>query len=99
MNQEQQRIWEYLISNALGKQNAKPMSQVAHANGFPPKGTNNDDVRELIKDMVINHGKPIGTLKSGVFIILNDSEREEAANFVERLNRADAVRRNGNYTP
>lgn len=99
MNQEQQRIWDYLVANALGKNNAIPISDIAVALGIPPKGTNNDDVRAWIKDMVIYHGKQIGTLKSGAFVILNDTEREEAAQFVERENRADSVRNNGNYTP
>ncbi len=99
MNNEQQQIWDYLVQNALGKNNAKAISQIANAIGVPPKGTNNDDVRGWIKDMVIQHQKPIGTLKNGAFIILNDAEREEAAQFVERENRADAVRQNGNYTP
>jgi hypothetical protein len=49
--------------------------------------------------MVLNDGKQIGTCRSGVFIILNDIERETAAQFVERENRAEAVRRNGNFIP
>ena len=99
MNNEQKLIWEYLILNALGKSNAKSIAEIANAIGAPPKGTNNDDVRGLIKDMVISHGKPIGTLTVGAFIILTDEEREEAARFVERGNRASAVRRNGIYMP
>jgi hypothetical protein len=99
MNREQQLIWDYLLENALGKSNAKPISEVARNIGVPPKGTNNDDVRAWIKEMVINHGRPIGTIQKGAFIILTDDEREEAAQFVERENRADAVRRNGNYQP
>ncbi|MDX2047585.1 MAG: hypothetical protein SFU87_12415 [Chitinophagaceae bacterium] len=98
MNKEQQLIWNYLIQNALGKNNAKAISEIAKAIGVPPKGTNNDDVRGWLKDMVIHYGKPIGTLTTGAFIILNDTEREDAAQFVERENRADAVRKNGNNT-
>mgnify|MGYP003601934144 FL=1 len=49
--------------------------------------------------MVVDLCLPIGTCKNGAFIILNDDEREIAAQFVARENRADAVRRNGNYTP
>ena len=49
--------------------------------------------------MVIHHNKQIGSCSTGVFIIQNDAEREEAAKFVERENRADAVRGNGNYNP
>ena len=44
MNNEQQLIWDYLVQNALGKVNAKAISDIANAIGVPPKGTNNDDV-------------------------------------------------------
>lgn len=99
MTPEQILIWDYLVANALGINLAKNMSTIATCLGFPPKGTNNDNVRNWIKDMVITHGKPIGTCLNGAFIILNDVERETAASFVERENRADAVRSNGNYIP
>lgn len=99
MSTEQERIWQYLVENALGIANAINIEDIAAALGILPHGTNNDDVRGWIKKMVIQHGKPIGTCKNGAFIILNDNERDVAAKFVERDNRADAVRRNGNYIP
>jgi hypothetical protein len=99
MKPEQELIWDYLVANALGFTLAKNINTIATSLGFPPKGTNNDDVRNWIRDMVITHGKPIGTCLNGAFIILNDEEREAAASFVEKENRADAVRRNGNYNP
>ena len=99
MTVEQNAIWEYLVANALGSGDAKKVEVVASAIGVLPKGTNNDDVRKWIEDMVVSHGKPIGTFKKGVFIILTDDEREMAAKFLERNNRANAVRNNGNYIP
>lgn len=99
MNQEQQRIWEYLIREALGRNNAKHISEIANAIGVPHRGTNNDDVRGWIKDMVVNYQRPIGTCPDGAFIILTDDEREEAARFLERNSISTVVRRNGNYTP
>jgi hypothetical protein len=99
MTTEQERIWQYLVENALGIANAIKIEDIATAIGVSPHGTNNDDVRGWIKDMVVRHSKPIGTCKNGAFIILNDDEREIAAKFVERNNRANAVRRNGNYIP
>lgn len=75
------------------------MEDLAIAIGIPPYGTNNDNVRHWIEDMVIHHKKPIGTYLKGVFLILNDEEREIAAKFLERNNRANAVRINGNYIP
>lgn len=99
MNQEQKLIWTYLVAHALGINNAVHINVIATAIGVPPKGTNNDDVRNWIKDMVIRHGRQIGTCENGAFIILNDVERESAAQFVDRNNRANAVRSNGNYIP
>ena len=90
---------EYLRNNALGINNAISVSKLADVIGVVSKGTNNDDVRGWIKDLVLSHSIPIGTSKQGVFVILNDNEREAAARFVERENRADAIRRNGNYIP
>ncbi|MBN8673914.1 MAG: hypothetical protein J0L56_07260 [Chitinophagales bacterium] len=99
MTTEQNDIWNYLVNNCQGINKAINVSDLATAVGIPPKGTNNDDVRNWITDMVIKHGKQIGTCKKGVFIILTDFERETAAKFVERDTKADAVRRNGNYIP
>ncbi|HNY52993.1 MAG TPA: hypothetical protein PK727_08035 [Bacteroidales bacterium] len=99
MTPEQQRIWDYMTCNALGIGNAKKIREIASSIGVPPRGTNNDDVRNWINRMVVDLCLPIGTCRNGAFIILNDDEREIAAQFVARENRADAVRRNGNYTP
>jgi hypothetical protein len=99
MTAEQNDIWNYLINNCQGINNAIHVSDLADAVGIPPNGTNNDDVRGWITDMVLNEQKQIGTCPNGVFIILNDAEREIAAKFVERNNRTEAVRRNGNYIP
>lgn len=99
MNEQQQRIWEYLLNNAMGRVNAKHIAEIADNIDVPAQGTNNDNVRGWINDMVVNHGRQIGTCQDGAFIILTDEEREEAARFLERNQRADAVRRNGNYTP
>lgn len=99
MNHEQELIWEYLINNALGRNNAKHIDEIANEIGVPPQGTNNDNIRAWIKDMVRNHGRQIGTCHEGAFIILTDGEREDAAQFLERNTTANAVRTNGNYTP
>ena len=99
MTSEQNDIWSYLIKNCLGINHALNVRNLADAVGIPTKGTNNDDVRGWITDMVIKEQKQIGTCPNGVFIILNDEEREIAAKFVERETKADAVRRNGNYIP
>ncbi len=97
MTNEQIAIWKYLKENALGLNNAKHISEIASAFGVPAFGTNNDNVRNWIKELVIKFKKPIGTSKKGAFVILNDIEKEKAAKFVERNNRANAVRNNGIY--
>ena len=99
MKVEQTTIWNYLVANALGIEKAINIEEIASALGVPPYGTNNDNVRRWIADMVVNYGKQIGTCDNGAFVILNDEERENAAKFLERNNRADAVRKNGNYIP
>lgn len=52
MNQEQQLIWDDLSRDALGRNNAKHIHEIANNIGVPPQGTNNDNVRTWIKDMV-----------------------------------------------
>jgi len=99
MKKEQVDIWNYLIVHALGKQNAIHVNDIANALQIPDQGTNNDNVRNWITDMVKNHGKQIGTCVKGVFIILSDIECEDAAKFVERKTRSNAIRRNGYYIP
>jgi hypothetical protein len=99
MTTKQNEIWDFLVTNAVGLQNVVNIDDIATGIGEPPQGTNNDNVRNWIKQMVIKHNKPIGTCKDGVFLVTTDVEREIAAKFVERVNRANAVRSNGNYIP
>lgn len=99
MNHEQQRIWDYLIANAQGIPNAIHINDIANAINVPDYGTNNDNVRNWIKDMIINHNRPIGTNRNGAFIITNQDELEAAVSFVDRNSRTEAIRRNGIYHP
>jgi hypothetical protein len=97
MNEEQKKIWKYLIESAQGIDNAIHIRKIAEAVGIPDSGTNNDNVRNWIKDLVINHSCPIGTCHKGAFIILNSEELEKAIRFVDRNSRIKAIRRNGTY--
>lgn len=99
MNEEQQRIWDYLVQNAIGKRNAVHINKIASDLGIPDYGTNNDDVRASIADMVIDKGQPIGTCREGAFLITNELERDESARFLDRNTRSTAIHRNGFYTP
>lgn len=55
MNEQQKRIWKFLLENAWGMDNAISISTIAKAIPVPDYGTNNDNVRKWIKDMVIDH--------------------------------------------
>jgi len=99
MNEEQHRIWDYLLENAQGIDNSIHINVIAESIGVPDYGTNNDNVRNRIKDMVINHGRPIGTCRDGAFIILNQDELYAAVRFVDRNIRTEAIHRNGIYQP
>jgi hypothetical protein len=96
---EQQQIWEYLKANSVGRNNAIHIADLANNLGFPPNGTNNDDVRRWIKDMVMDLNLPIGTCRDGVFLFTNEEEREEAVRFIERRTKADVIRTINYYTP
>ncbi len=99
MNEEQLQIWEYLKANSVGRDNAIHIADLANNLGFPPNGTNNDDVRRWIKDMVMEMNLPIGTCQDGAFLFTNEEEREEAACFVERRTRAGVIRTIDYYIP
>lgn len=99
MNEEQQRIWNYLLESGQGMDNAIHIDRIAEEIGVPDYGTNNDNVRNWIKDMVINHNLPIGTCRRGAYIILNQNELDAAVRFVDRNSRTEAIRRNGVYQP
>ena len=71
MNDEEQRIWQYLLDNAMGIDNPIRMADLASAFGYTPYGSNNDNFRPKITKMIKQHGKQIGTCEQGVFIITN----------------------------
>lgn len=97
MNEKQ--IWNYLLENGQGIANAIHIKIIAKEINIPKYGTNNDNVRNWIKDMVINHNRPIGTCQNGAFIILNQDELDTAIRFVDRSSRTKAIQRNGVYQP
>ena len=61
MKEEQQRIWNYLVANAQGRNHAIHIGDIAEAIDEPPCGTNHDNLRRWIKNMVLNHERQIGT--------------------------------------
>lgn len=97
MNEEEQRIWQYLLENAMGIENAIRMSDLASTFGYGPYGSNNDNFRPKITKMIKRHGKQIGTCEHGVFVITTQQELDEAIAYVTRGTKAEALRRNGIY--
>ncbi len=96
MNDEQQKIWNYLNQNATGYDNKKSSSEIRDALDLESGGPTNEHVRDLIRDMIFNHGSLIGSLmfKKGYWIIINEQELE---NVINQLNkRADGVRERAN---
>ena len=84
MTEQQERIWNFLQENAVGYPNAIYVSDLAERLGIAPFGTNNDDLRAEIRNMLVNEGLPIGTSRTGVFIITSEDERARAIRWVDR---------------
>jgi hypothetical protein len=96
MNEEQQRIWDYLIENAIGYENRKSSSEIRDALNLESGGPTNEHVRDLIRDMIFNHGCLIGSLmfRKGYWIIQNELELNMVINHLN--SRADGVRERAN---
>jgi len=101
MNDDQNRIWQYLQNNAVGKNNKKTTSQIRDACFLASGGPTNEYVRELVRGMIIDHSCCIGSLmwSGGYWIINSENELNEVINSLQnRANsihrRVDAIRRN-----
>ena len=62
MNDEQQSIWNYLNQNAIGYENRKSSSEIRDVLNLESGGPKNEHVRDLIRDMIFNHGCLTGSL-------------------------------------
>jgi hypothetical protein len=51
MNEEQQRIWNYLNNNAIGYNNRRTSTDIRINCGLDSGGVTNEHVRDLIRDM------------------------------------------------
>jgi len=99
MTTEQELIWDYLKNNALGHANAIHYPPIAEVIGVECIGSNCQNVRSIIKEMVDVHKLPIGTSRKGVFVNISDKDIEIAAKWVDRPNRSNNIRNNGIYKP
>ena len=96
MKDEQIAILDFLKQNAMGIDNAIKIEDIATAIGVPPQGTNNDNVRKWIKELVGTYQQCIGTYEKGAFIITNDEECDLAVKYLERKNLGPTLRNNWN---
>lgn len=91
MNEEQQRILDYLNQNAIGYGQRKSSSEVRDNCELIAGDATNIYVRNLITDMILNHGCCIGSImwESGYWIIQNEDELNRVCESLE--NRAESV--------
>lgn len=101
MNDEQQAILDYLNQFALGYENRKSSTDIRIALNLESGGVTNEHVRDLIRDMILNHGICIGSLMwaNGYWIIQNEQELNQVCQSLENraestIERANAIRRN-----
>lgn len=99
MTPKQQMIMDYLLANCKGINNAKNVADIAHACGYADYGTNNDDFRATVTDMIVNHDQPIGSCQKGYFIITTEEERQKAINWIDRSKKVEALQRVPLYQP
>ena len=93
MDDEQQSIWEYLNQNAIGYNLRKTSTEIRETCHLNSGGPTNEHIRDLIRDMILNHGRCIGSImyKDGYWVIQNEEELNRVTVSLER--RAEGVRR------
>lgn len=101
MNEEQQKIADYLLTNATGYSNRKTSSQIRDYCNLESGGLTNEHVRDLIRDMILNHGCCIRSTNygNGYWIIKNEEELKLSTDNLQRrangvIKRKDALRTN-----
>lgn len=99
MTQEQQTIWNYLTTNCVGINNAQNVATIAQGCDYAPHGTNNDNFRAIVTNMVVNEGLPIGSCQKGYFVITTEEERQKAINWIDRNKKVEALQRVQLYQP
>ncbi len=94
MNEEQRLIWNYLNQHAQGHENRKSSNEIRDELGLESGGPTNEHVRDLIRDMILNHNCCIGSDNSGYWVLTNEEELNEVVTSLR--NRADEVRERAN---
>ena len=101
MNDEQKRIYDYLSTNAIGYSNRKSSTEIRVNCSIESGGLTNEHVRDLLRDMIRNHGCCIGSLNygKGYWIIQSDEELSKATQSLEKraegvIKRSEALKTN-----
>lgn len=96
MDEEQQRIVNYLTANAVGYANRKTSTEVRNNCYLPSGGPTNEHIRDLIRDLILNHGYCIGSTNygNGYWIIESEEELNLSTDNLQR--RAEGVIRRKN---
>lgn len=99
MNEEQRRIWNYLNQPSQGHENSKSSDEIRDELNLESGGPTNEHIRDLVRDMILNHSCFIGSDNSGYWVITNEGELEGVvASLRDRANgvleRAHALERN-----
>lgn len=92
MNEEQRAIFQYLNTHACGCNNRKSSTQIREELNIASVGVTNEHIRDLIRDLILNHNACIGSLmwKNGYWIIQTEEELNSVCESLE--NRADSIR-------
>jgi|SRR5690625_997362 len=92
MNNEQKKIWNYLNRNAKGFERRISSSKIRDDLGIESGGATNENIRNLIRDMILNHNCCIGSemWASGYWIIQTEDELDQVCESLEA--RADSIR-------
>jgi hypothetical protein len=101
MSEEQIRIQDYLTQNGSGYDNRRTSTDIRENCGLASGGVTNEHVRDLIRDMILNHGSCIGSIMwhDGYWIIQTEEELEMVTRSLKQrasgvLWRAEALRAN-----
>ena len=99
MNEEQSRIWNYLNQRAQGHENSKSSDEIKDELNLESGGPTNEHIRDLIRDMILNHNCCVGSDNSGYWVIINDEELQDVVTSLKDrangvLERARALERN-----
>ena len=102
MNDEQQRIWDYLTENAQGIQNRVSSDQIRDNCGLEAGGVTNEHVRGLIGEMISDYNCCIGSISGrhgGYWITHNEDDLDSVEDSLrqradENNQRAKNLRRN-----